>query len=98
MSAREYRYYCGKTLLTGMPWPMKNAEYAAKYPDQKALRYDGFTMMLARDPITGLLAPVTRIIAYSRTPSRHKCDARCQHAKGRNCECSCGGANHGAGS
>lgn len=27
----------------------------------------------------------------------HKCDARCVNAKGHNCECSCGGANHGKG-
>lgn len=26
-----------------------------------------------------------------------KCDARCTHAKGFNCECSCGGENHGKG-
>lgn len=26
----------------------------------------------------------------------HLCDARCTNAKGSNCECSCGGANHGA--
>lgn len=25
------------------------------------------------------------------------CDARCTNAKGHNCECSCGGKNHGAG-
>lgn len=25
-----------------------------------------------------------------------KCDARCTHAKGHSCECSCGGKNHGA--
>lgn len=26
-----------------------------------------------------------------------RCDARCIYAKGPDCECSCGGANHGAG-
>jgi hypothetical protein len=26
----------------------------------------------------------------------HRCDARCTSAKGHNCECSCGGLNHGA--
>ena len=26
-----------------------------------------------------------------------KCDARCEGATGRNCECQCGGKNHGAG-
>lgn len=25
----------------------------------------------------------------------HHCDARCENAHGPNCECSCGGANHG---
>lgn len=25
-----------------------------------------------------------------------KCDGRCMGAKGHNCECSCGGANHGS--
>ena len=25
------------------------------------------------------------------------CDARCTHARGPHCDCSCGGANHGAG-
>lgn len=27
----------------------------------------------------------------------HKCDARCMNAKGHECTCSCGGANHGRG-
>jgi hypothetical protein len=27
----------------------------------------------------------------------HPCDARCLFARGPNCECSCGGANHGCG-
>lgn len=26
-----------------------------------------------------------------------KCDARCEHARGFKCECSCGGENHGSG-
>jgi hypothetical protein len=28
---------------------------------------------------------------------RHRCDARCLNAMGPNCECSCGGENHGRG-
>lgn len=28
--------------------------------------------------------------------AEHLCDARCTNAKGSNCECECGGANHGA--
>lgn len=27
---------------------------------------------------------------------RHTCDARCMNAIGPNCECSCGGVNHGS--
>lgn len=30
------------------------------------------------------------------TVTNHVCDARCTSAKGHKCECSCGGANHGA--
>ena len=44
----------------------------------------------------GEVLPATRIISYKTKPSLHKCDARCMGAKGTNCECSCGGKNHGA--
>lgn len=39
---------------------------------------------------------VERAIRRPNTPSNHKCDSRCVNARGRNCECSCGGQNHGA--
>ena len=32
-----------------------------------------------------------------RFSAAHRCDARCIYAKGPDCECSCAGANHGAG-
>lgn len=43
--------------------------------------------------------PVERIVNYKSNPSKHECDARCMNASGRtmNCECSCGGKNHGKG-
>ena len=43
--------------------------------------------------------PADRIVNYKANPSRHDCDARCFNATGRvmNCECSCGGKNHGRG-
>jgi len=43
---------------------------------------------------------VERTINYKSNPSRHECDARCMNATGRtmNCECACGGKNHGRGS
>ncbi len=39
-----------------------------------------------------------RVISRPAAPKNHKCDDRCLNARGRNCECSCGGKNHGAGS
>ena len=43
--------------------------------------------------------PANRVINYKSNPSRHNCDARCMNATGRtmNCECACGGKNHGRG-
>lgn len=38
---------------------------------------------------------ITRAIDYKSFPSLHKCDARCENARGFKCECSCGGKNHG---
>lgn len=38
---------------------------------------------------------VARSVAYNVDGSRHRCNSSCQHAKGADCECSCGGANHG---
>lgn len=38
-----------------------------------------------------------RAIAHKAAPSLHRCDARCENAHGHNCECACGGANHGKG-
>jgi|WetSurMetagenome_2_1015567.scaffolds.fasta_scaffold1904293_1 hypothetical protein len=39
--------------------------------------------------------PITRKIYYKSNPSLHICDARCMNAKGHDCECQCGGKNHG---
>jgi hypothetical protein len=42
---------------------------------------------------------ITRTVRLKASPSRHVCDVRCINAKGRamECECSCGGKNHGRG-
>lgn len=58
---------------------------------------DSFSRMVGH-PIEGpdAILPVTRTIFFKSTPSLHKCDARCMGAAGNNCECSCGGKNHGA--
>jgi|HubBroStandDraft_3_1064219.scaffolds.fasta_scaffold234067_2 hypothetical protein len=46
---------------------------------------------------TGEWVKITRTVNYKKNPSKHECDARCMTASGRtmNCECACGGANHG---
>lgn len=46
----------------------------------------------------GVRVTAARSIEFKANPSLHKCDARCEHAKGFKCECSCGGKNHGKGS
>lgn len=38
---------------------------------------------------------VARTIAYNLDGTRHRCNSACQHAKGADCECACGGINHG---
>jgi len=40
---------------------------------------------------------VTRKVQYKAFASKHACDRRCMYATGRTmqCECSCGGKNHG---
>ena len=36
-----------------------------------------------------------RRIKYSNHPSKHGCNSLCMGARGPNCECACGGRNHG---
>jgi hypothetical protein len=83
------------------PWNMPNKEFAEKFPGVKGLRADSFSRWVgyasATDCCSAPTFPVARIIFRKARPSNHKCDARCRHAKGRNCECSCGGKNHGHG-
>jgi hypothetical protein len=89
----------GETVeLVGYVLPLDNAKFAAAFPGVKGLRYDGFSMKVGRTADRREL-PVTRSIFFKSNPSRHECDARCMNATGRtmNCECSCGGVNHGRG-
>jgi hypothetical protein len=46
---------------------------------------------------TGTEHEVARSIAYDLNGSRHRCNSSCQHARGKQCECACGGAFHGKG-
>jgi len=38
---------------------------------------------------------VGRTVEWNSEGSRHKCNSSCQHAIGKDCECACGGRNHG---
>lgn len=90
-------YFSGATEVKNV-FGLDNAKFAAIGGERsKHNRYDSFAR-LAGHPTNGsdAILPVTRTIFYKSNPSLHQCDARCRHAKGHNCECSCGGQFHGA--
>lgn len=95
MAISVVKYFHGRQLLLH-PHVIDNKTFADKFPGVKGRRSDSFSKWVGKDA-AGELHPVDRIIEYKRNPSLHHCDGRCLHAKGRQCECSCGGANHGAG-
>jgi hypothetical protein len=101
MSVRYFSDFGGNTVeLTGI-YGLDNAEFAKRFPDVKGRRSDSFSKFVGYVPNSWPLEtlPVMRVINYKSATSQHKCDSRCIHATGRtmNCECSCGGANHGKG-
>lgn len=92
------KYFSGTTPVKDL-FPLSNRRFLAiGGVPSKHNYYDSFHRK-AGHPATGPDAtlPVTRTIYFKSNPSLHKCDARCRHAKGSNCECSCGGEFHGAG-
>ena len=97
MATAKTIYYSGDIELKGMH-PLKNTHFRAAFGDIKGRKYDSFSYFVGH-PATGhdCIMPVTRYVYYKKNPSLHKCDGRCINAKGHNCECSCGGANHGIG-
>jgi hypothetical protein len=71
---------------------------------QRCLPTDGTANALTGNVLCGYVegrgwTRITRTVEMKSAPSRHECDARCMNANGRtmNCECACGGANHGKG-
>jgi len=87
--------YSGTTALAGY-WPMRNNQ-AALAGITGAKRSDGYSVWVGSiEPHIGApLLPVTRIIRHNPNGRNHKCDRRCTHAKGSDCECQCGGRFHG---
>lgn len=93
------KYFSG-TQEVMYPRPLKNEEFATRFPGIVAKKYDGYSMMVGyRADATkdGSELPITRIIKYKKNPSLHRCDARCTSARGNNCECQCSGQFHGSG-
>ena len=92
-----FKYFSGELAVKDVH-QMRNAAFEAAFPGMRGVRIDGFSKFVGH-PLEGAdsILPVTRVIEYKSNPSLHKCDARCRHAKGRSCECSCGGQFHGAG-
>jgi hypothetical protein len=101
-------YFHGDTELTGITG-IANTEFANRFPGVKGRKDDSFHKLVG-NPV-GFVAtfdreagkwrndyrPVERVVTYKSNPSKHECDARCMNASGRtmNCECACGGRNHG---
>lgn len=97
VAIQTVKYFSGTDEVKNIHYvPRQIAERA--FAHLKVKRVDGYSAMFGH-PLQGpdALMPVTRVIDFKRNPSLHKCDARCRHAKGRQCECSCGGQFHGAG-
>lgn len=87
----------GETLeLFGYISGMERAEFSARFPGVNGRKYDGRRMQVAKTA-DGRLFPVTRAIEFKKTSKVKRCDARCLNALGPNCECQCGGVNHGRG-
>lgn len=98
MAAAAVKYYSGTVELDRV-FPLDVQKFVALGGvKSKHNRCDSFSRMVGvpKDAPAAWL-PVTRTIFFKRNASLHKCDARCRHAKGHDCECSCRGQFHGAG-
>jgi len=107
----DVRYFSGDVRLHQLQ-EIARAEFEALFPGAVAARWspgmrliglpEGMTQVWDREAgrwsRTGFL-PAERQVTFKARPSLHECDARCMNATGRTmqCECSCGGKNHGKG-
>lgn len=103
MATAKTLYFAADGTELRSRYSVRNARFAELFPGIKGKRDDSFNMLVGfpagvpfRSDGTGSL-PIIRTIFFKKNPSLHKCDARCLNATGHNCECSCGGKNHGAG-
>jgi hypothetical protein len=99
MTKTETRYFSGAVELRGS-YPLSREAVRAQFPTGIIKRYDSFSLLVGTVDgkySTSNFLPVTRIVHHNPKGSQHKCDGRCLNAKRGDCECSCGGMNHGAG-
>lgn len=96
--------------VNGQPVQLANVHYTAREASKRpaydagikasesgrTVRCDSFSVAVGTAP-DGTKREADRLIFRKAAPSNHKCGARCRHAKGRDCECECGGQFHGAG-
>lgn len=94
MATAAVKYFSGTQLVQA--YTVRNAEFDARFPGVQGRRSDSFSKWVGKNE-AGEVLPVTRTIFFKKNASLHKCDSRCMNSKGHNCECSCGGKNHGAG-
>ena len=98
MAVANTLFFNGEQEVEHGGW-MNRREYASRFPDTQGIKASPSEYHVGHMPGTPWrdvnLTPVTRVIDYKKNPSLHKCDARCMNARGRSCECSCGGKNHG---
>ena len=96
VQVKEYGYFTPKYFhqigLTEASLPAKTERYIQSCGGGLATEYAYLTGRCA----CGAIHFVERKIERPQFASNHKCDARCQNARGRKCECSCSGKNHGA--
>ena len=95
----QTKYFSGNVELKGS-YPMRREDVRALFPTGKITRFDSFSLLVGTVDgkySTSTFLPVTRIVRFNENGSGHKCDGRCLNAKRGDCECACGGKNHGAG-
>jgi len=114
MAIKNYSDWNGETVqLNGNLYGMNPVAFKEKFPGVKGIKqnchllsdlwvgeYNQAVWNAEIGKYDRDVRPVTRMVTYKSNPSKHVCDARCVNARGRtmNCECSCGGKNHGKGS
>jgi hypothetical protein len=98
INAKTYKYFFGEVEL-GVITSMPREVVRAKYPEGRIRKWDDFNLMVGAEVEANVtrqnFRPVTRMVCFKENGSRHKCGARCQAAKGHDCECECGGLMHG---